>query len=145
MNDDVVDLKTPDELDSEPYPANVRLACRYFEHEDDFNDRDDELLWITSDERFIEELGEGSFWPCSVLDRISDGPKGIYSVEIFQSQSVPDTKWTKLGIRRIIERFPRQSIAFLPLSGSTDHYLTGVFRHAIGLPRDMLVEQWMVN
>jgi hypothetical protein len=154
MNDNVVDLKTPDELESDPYPENIRLACRYFDDDDDefedlneketLDEYDDEELWVTSDVRFLDAVGKGSYWPCSVMDRIEDGPDGVYTVEILQSQSWPDTKWTKLGHRRIIEKFPRQSISFRPVGGSTDHYLPGVFRQPLGLPRDMVVERWMM-
>ena len=143
MNENFVNLKTPDELESEAYPDNVQLGCHYSEHDDEFND-DDDLQWVTSDDEFMYKAEDRSYWPCSILDRFSDGPDGIYSVEIFQSPSTPDTKWTKLGAHRIIERFPRQSIRFFPQSGSSDHYLTGVFRQPLGLPHNMMVEQWVL-
>ena len=76
--------------------------------------------------------------------RLEGGHDGIYSVEIFQSKSMPITQWTELGVRRVIKRFPRQSIRFHAMSGSTDHYLPGVFRQPIGLPPSMIVEHWMV-
>jgi len=151
MNDNVVDLKTPEELELDPYPENIRLGCRYSDNIDEFGDDnededieiDDARIWITADDRFLQSLGQGLFWPCSVTERIKSGPEGIYSVEIYQSPSMERTKWDERGIRRIIERFPRQSMIFRPQSKSSDHYVHGVFRQPLGLPDDMIVKQWI--
>jgi hypothetical protein len=152
MNDYVVDLKTPEELDLAPYPDNIRLACRYSDNinefgdddEDEVNEVEEERQWITSDDRFIHSIGNGSFWPCNVIDRIKGGSEGIYSVEIYQSPSSARTEWDERGIRRVIKRFPRQSIIFRPHSRSSDQYLLGVFRQPLGLPDEMIVNSWMV-
>jgi len=159
MNEYVVDLKTPDELEVDPYPQNVRLACRYADNIHEFEEEeekeegeeeeedyasDEERLWITKEDVFMHSINVGNLWPCSVIDRIQGGPDGIYSVEIFQSHSFPSAKWNELGIRRIIEQFPRQSIFFRPQSKSSDHYLGGVFRHPLGLPPNMVVDNWII-
>ncbi len=149
MNDNIVDLRTPKELERDPYPENIRLACRYSDKIDEFSDDieamaiDKERHWITSDDRFVRSIGLGSFWPCYVIERVKSGEEGIYSVEIFQSSSVPRTRWDELGVRRIIKRFPRLSMIFRPRGMSSDHYLHGVFRQPLGLPDDMIVNKWI--
>jgi len=147
MNNEVVDLKTPDELKKDPYPHNVRLACQFIvedEHdEDDEGEYSDEEFWVTDDDRYLHSVGEGEYWPCEVIQRHEGGHDGIYSVEIFQSSSRDQTKWSELGLRRIIEQFPRQSIVFRIQAESSDHYLPGVFRQPIGLPEEMLIENWI--
>ena len=64
MNEYVVDLKTPDELEVDPYPQDVRLACRYADNIHEFEEEeekeegeeeedyasDEERLWITKDQ-----------------------------------------------------------------------------------------------
>ena len=150
MNDEVVDLKTPEELELDPYPENIRLACRYSDDMNEFGDEDEDIAldseeeqqWTTHDDRFIHSIHDGVFWPCAVIDRTKAGPNGIYAVEIFQSLSMAQTQWDELGIRRIIEKFPRKSIIFRPQSRSSDHYLYGVFRQPLGLPHDMTIERW---
>jgi hypothetical protein len=146
MIDNVVDLKTPEELEDDPYPENIRLSCQFVvdeEHEDEEEEYLDEEYWITHDDTFMQYRDGGEHWPCEVIDRIKGGSEGIYSVEIFQSPSRDETKWTELGMRRIVEQFPRESISFRLQSRSSDHYLPGVFRQPLGLPKEMLIESWM--
>jgi hypothetical protein len=142
MNDDVVDLRTPSELEKHPYPDNVRLGCIYADKVGDI-DEEHERSWVTKDDRFMQAVSTNDYWPCVVIARIKSGPQGIYTVEILQSPSHEQKEWSEQGIRRIIRKFPRELMRFRTKTRSTDHYLPGVFRQPLGLPDDMLVGKWM--
>ena len=83
--------------------------------------------------------GSGWHWPCQVLERKD---KFTYTVRILVPPDADEVRWSHRRQARIIVDYPAQSIKFVTKRNKADNFLTGAFRHAIGLADDMFPEQW---
>jgi len=89
------------------------------------------------------------YWPCKPLLRQSDyqddnstNNTELYTVIMFQSPTISNTKWTADDLYRIVTDLPREKITFLPKPYSSDYFVKGVFRHSIGIRDDIFPDSW---
>jgi hypothetical protein len=83
--------------------------------------------------------GSGWHWPCEVLERKDEY---TYTVRILVPPIADGVRWVHKRQARIIFDYPAQSIQFVTKMNKADNFLSGAFRHAIGLADDMFPEQW---
>lgn len=83
--------------------------------------------------------GSGWHWPCEVLARKDEY---TYTVRILVPPISDGVRWAHNRQARIIFDYPAQSIQFVTKMNKADNFLSGAFRHAIGLADDMFPEQW---
>lgn len=87
-----------------------------------------------------------SHWPCTVIrrddDNSNDPSSSSYTIRIHQSPFHRVTPWHERGVPRFLTKYPRKGIHFFVQPGKSDQHLPGVFRHAIGIPDDMVPAQW---
>jgi hypothetical protein len=121
---------------------------------------DEELLrWYADDGAWFRQNysdhPDYSHWPCNVL---KDNGDGTYIVQIQQSPhfkynypwSKGDGKpgpggeqpWEKNGVPRLLTNYPRWSIHYFPKPYQSDQHLPSAFRHAIGMPEELVPQQW---
>ena len=80
-----------------------------------------------------------SHWPCSVLKQQDDGS---YIVRIHQPWWLEPLPWDMRRVPRLLVNYPREAIHFFVVPYETDQQMPTAFRHAIGIPDEMLPAQW---
>lgn len=82
-----------------------------------------------------------SHWPCSVL--LEENPvKGSYTVRIHQNPWEEDTPWETNEVPRILTGYARSDIHYFVKPYASDQNLPGAFRHPLGIPDELLPDQW---
>ncbi len=144
-------LRTLEELEHDPYPANVRTVCAYFpdvgeiigdNEEEDVVDSD--RSWVDDGSIYTTENPDyqeyGWLWECRILDR-EDEEGNTYIVELVNKKDV-DTQWSTAGKNRRLTNYPRESISFVNEMYQSDQHLLGVFRSYIRIPDKIFPQQW---
>lgn len=83
--------------------------------------------------------GDCEHWPCSVLKENGDGS---YTVRIHQSDWYDTTPWEENGLPRLLTNYPRASIHYFVKPYHGDNHLKSAFRHHIGIPDELVPNQW---
>ena len=109
-------LRTQEEQESRPYPANLALKCDI------------------QAESYEDYFPNNEYHLCTILNRYadSDGESG-YDVRIQLDDE---------GLRFADRYLHRSGIKFFDLPYSNDLHLRPAFRHQIGLPNDMVPSRW---
>ncbi|KAL3923533.1 MAG: hypothetical protein SGILL_001601 [Bacillariaceae sp.] len=131
-------IRTKQEQDVEPYPANLGINCHYALRQSIW-----EELVETSWEGthggpldYIDEIGwlrDYKGFPCVILNR--DDTNDMYSVALQFTEDGED-------FEELVQEVPRQAIMFVDVPYTTDIHLIGAFRHAIGIPDEIMPEAW---
>ena len=123
-------LRTVDELMFDPYPPNVETRC----HADLVKQTDDSYVW--------GGIGSYGYW-CEVVERYMEDGMLWYKVRIdFTKNEAEDLEDSADGEWIFQDQVPREAIRFYNLPGTSDIHLPKAFRQPIGLPDDMLPDQW---
>lgn len=159
INDEELVIRTADEQISEPYPDNVMLHChstleRYSMDEleeygveiGSIDHLETLFAWVDQDTASID-YG----YPCEVVKRHFNEASDSFVYDVRFNVEIP-VEISELGDDKEQEesqvftyervRVPRPALKFLDRQGTTDMYLKTAFRHAIGLPDDMLPDEW---
>ena len=124
-------LRTPEELNENPYPSNLQTTCYY-----SYNpEQRTPIIW----EHQRETLQPNNLFPCHVLERNSTSNE--YTIHILPSTS-PFSQ-TEIPENHVVERVPRGAVRFQDAHLSTDQQLKGTFRHSMGIPSDLFPTNWM--
>jgi hypothetical protein len=137
-------VRTVDELVFDPYPDHLQIRChptlRYYSGGDTSSSPG--YRWRTKDYGY----------PCRVLDRYLEDGQEWYTVqlEIHPDEEDDDdddddnhAKSSKKGTTWIEKTdIPRSAINFFDKPGHTDMHLPNAFRHAIGIPDEMIPDIW---
>jgi hypothetical protein len=119
----VQELKTPTELEMDPYPNNIQTLCKVSYTKNKVDGR----FYFVSVLR-----NDGQFVPCEVLDRQYPGPK--YTVRL----TLPKTKQS-LVVHRVTRP---EGVELFDRVFSQDMHLPQAFRHPISITDDMVPESW---
>jgi hypothetical protein len=116
-------FKTVVELESDPYPVDVRVGCFLVEHADDDADgsEEDPKTWggTMGDDVYTHQL-----FFCDITNRETAEPYN-YTVTAGKTNA------------RTFKNVPHSAILFLDKEGTSDQFSPGTFRHAIGIPDDV--------
>jgi hypothetical protein len=135
-------VRTVSETVFDPYPDHLQIRChdllRYTSSSDDMSS--DNFVWRTKDYGYA----------CRILDRYIEENQEWYTVqlEIQPEEDEEDEGSTSSdkGEETVtwIEKtdVPRSAIAFFDKPGHTDMHLPNAFRHAIGIPDEMIPDIW---
>jgi hypothetical protein len=133
-NDKFVDfpLRTEEESVWDPYPTTLQLRC----HTElvDLSNWQKKVDWTWD----LSEYGYG----CEIFERYLDEfGDYVYSIEL---TTEPKDRWDFDDDERTLEfeGVPRGAISFVDLPGTTDIHLRKAFRHAIGLPEELMQDAW---
>lgn len=149
MNGNIKQLRTPEELEKEPYPSNAKLTCAYWigdyeEVDDDSDLESDTIDWGNGDGSIYTKDNENypySFsLTCHVLER--NDSDGTYTVELIGNINQARTIWLETDKRRILHHYPRESIKFEPEQYTSDQHLREGFRFHMGIPDELFAEKW---
>ena len=153
----LITLRTPKELETDPYPDNAQMECVYWEV-DDIDEEEDIIdkeeinevkTIIRSGENFKRVEGRWNskkFYPCRVVDLdVFINKKVTYVVEVFEKQEQRTSLVNKDRKSWTLNHYPRDSILFIPKKYSSDEHLKDVFRHCITIKDDMIPEPWKVT
>lgn len=129
-------LRTPLELESEPYPPNIETLCfyRYSDNHGESNPR-----WVNKAGVF--ELR--NLRPCYVMARSDTTME--YTVRMFNRRAlnpIADTEKIPESEEHIVTNVPRRAIRLADRIYASDQHLTGAFRHEITFPDDLLPSTW---
>jgi len=161
LNSSMPILRTPKEIETNPYPDNAQMVCMQG------NQVDVGLSMGLKVERGDGSFHFGKYFPCRVIElEVSTNNKITYKVETSSQwkENVKDTcdklnskiaremctKESLSPTRKeprswILENYPRESILFILKKYSNDEYLKGVFRHYITIKDEMVPSQWKEN
>lgn len=126
-------FKTPQELQTEPYPDGVQTAC--FVETDAIEDG---RVRQTSDgKEIVKWIGPVEFRAysglklenCDILERFLGGEDGLYSYTVVTDEMQ-------------IENVPHAAITFWDKPYRSDIHTKGAFRHSIGIPDAMFPRAW---
>eukprot|EP00980_Cylindrotheca_fusiformis_P016009 scaffold4705_cov108-Cylindrotheca_fusiformis.AAC.3 len=117
------ELKTPQEVEVDPYPSNLHTLCKVSYTK---NKQDGKLY-------FMNVLrSDGRFVPCEVLERHHEST--TYTVRL----TIPSTNQTL-----VVHQVTRPGgIELFDKAFSQDMHLPQSFRHSISIPDDMFPESW---
>ena len=128
------DIRTADELETNPYPDNMQLLCYLGRIYDDELDEHEEDTGIvdgtkgfhgTADELDVQEYS----LPCKVLEK--DDESQEYNIGV-----------TYKGTKYVVKRMPKSSIRKRMKNYSSDQFLKTAFRHFIEIDDDIFPSQW---
>jgi hypothetical protein len=153
LNKRVEWLRTPEELEADPYPPNVFLGCFVNLSLERPPDSSAPLRWEYK--RGLYMNGH-DIMPCEVVQRKDFGdPKDAYDrrdsirpVEAHYTMRVyPPSEEDDDGNERPVPDFvmdgvPRKAIRFFDEIYTSDQFLTNAFRHEIQLPDEMVPPAW---
>jgi SET domain len=129
-------LRTPIEIETNPYPWNIETSCQY-KYSD--NHGESNPRWVNKP----EVMEPRHLRPCQVVARNEDTMD--YSVRMFnpnslnqlaEEEAIPDTEV------HIVTHVPRRAIRFTDRTYSSDQHLTGAFRHEIAIPDNIFPKEW---
>ena len=137
-------LRTETEQEKKPYPSHFELRCLH--DLDSYEYSQEEAM-----EQWNEYMTPGN--PCRIVDRKleqsqdNDGESVYYYKVLYKEMErndVSEIELTTLDEQEWIESdwIVRGALRFVDAPYSTDLMLEGVFRHAMGLPDDMLPDAW---
>jgi len=151
----LITLRTPKELETNPYPDNAQMECVYWERGYDVDEEEDIIdneeinevkTIIRSGENFKRVAGRWNsheFYPCRVVDLdVSINEKITYVVEVFEKREQHTNLINKDRKSWTLNHYPRDSILFIPKKYSSDEHLKDVFRHYIPIKDDMIPLIW---
>jgi hypothetical protein len=122
-------LRTPDELEEEPYPWNLHTLCTNYYS----NDSTDSYIYESS---LINNENEYRF-PCQVLERVEEEESYVYTVEI----KLSDTETT------FARGYPNDEhgVDLYDKAYSQMWHMQQAFRKQIYIPDDIFPENWMTK
>lgn len=133
---ELVPLRTKAEQEENPYPDNVKISCHLILVEDWDGPNVDPRSEV--DPRLVWEHGDLGT-PCDILSRKNEDGWDAYEL------SVRYTQLHQTGSRErsiIVHDVPRHGIRFVDAPHTTDLHLPQAFRHSIGIPDDIMPENW---
>jgi hypothetical protein len=130
-------MRTVEEQVFDPYPAHLQIRCH-------------EML------RYEYEGTSGYDWrtkdygyPCRILDRYLEDNQEWYTVQLEIRASDDDEEEDDDDDKTVtwLEKtdVPRSALAFFDKPGESDMHMDNAFRHAIGIPDDMIPDLWRNN
>ena len=120
------DLRTVDELKSNPYPENVQLVCFFWEPDIE----EGEEISFSATDLPVDGIEASTYLePCEIVERSSEG--GFYTVRIFSKNDTVS-----------FEEYPEESISFRMKKYTSDMHLPGVFRHFIEIDDSIFPDGW---
>mmetsp|Transcript_26636 Transcript_26636/g.30489 ORF Transcript_26636/g.30489 Transcript_26636/m.30489 type:complete len:617 (+) Transcript_26636:206-2056(+) len=130
------DLRSIDELETDPYPANVQLVC-YFDKCDEEDEEEEKVL---DGKYMISRVGldaEEDLYYCEIIEKPSDveinkNEKESFTVRVFCSEEET----------YLVKSYPKESITFRMEKYASDQHLPGVFRHFIEIDDEIFPEEW---
>jgi len=137
-------LRTADEQWMNPYPENLILHC----HSKLQSHSMKALLRVGLNLKGMDDMKQLFPWydqdttdvdfgvPCEIVNRMPVGHSFLYDVRL--------TVVYETGDSTLIERagVPREAFHFFDRPKTKDYELTSSFRHAIGLPKEMIPHAW---
>lgn len=134
------DLRTVEEIKTNPYPDNIQLLCYNGDtlHDNDEDDKDGD---IAKEEETInarlsgrwagtnDDLNDSeNLLPCEIIKSTSIG---TFTVRIFHGKH-----------STLVKFYPMRSVVVMMNKYSSDQHLEGAFRHSIGISDDIFPERW---
>ena len=128
------------------------------EEEVDFDElSDDELIQTYGDDGSFFRLDSErekmqlNYWPCAVLyqeegdeeEEEDEDREATYLVRITQHPSEQRLPWHENEVPRFLYNYPRSSIHYFAKPYQSDVFMSNAFRHPIGIPDDMMPQQWL--
>jgi hypothetical protein len=140
MDDVVKVLRTQEELQTYPYPANIFTSCfyRYQDFAHSTHNADPTALVTVQWQQTRHTFELTNLRPCTVLER--DESKGLFTVRILNRLGLSANE--RVPSVHIVTHVPRKAIRFSDKSYTTDQHLKNAFRHPIGLSDDVFPDQW---
>mmetsp|Transcript_37958 Transcript_37958/g.92400 ORF Transcript_37958/g.92400 Transcript_37958/m.92400 type:complete len:765 (-) Transcript_37958:102-2396(-) len=132
MNSRNETLRTLEEQRTDPYPINLSTMCHLALRNQGRN--------ILTEADLEWELGDHGT-PCEIKSRSVDQKTGaeLYSATI---RYIYHHKNGDKEVTKDIENVPRSAIKFIDRQYSTDLHLPQAFRHFVGIPDDIMPDQW---
>jgi hypothetical protein len=136
-------VRTVEEMVFDPYPDHLQIRChpklRYYSDGTPLS----EYTWRTKDYGY----------PCRVTDRYLENNQEWYTVQLEIRPDEEDDEdeedeyhgshRSKKGVTWVEKTdVPRSAINFFDKPGHTDMHLPNAFRHAIGIPDEMIPDIW---
>ena len=136
INDETIELRTEDELRSNPYPSHVQTLCRYKHETTHNNNYYVDVEW--ENHSGLRELK--NIYPCKVLHRY---PGNVYTVEILNKHDIASQQKKEIPVGHRVTQVPRWAIHMEFKTYASDQHLPNAFRHEIGIPNDIFPKSWM--
>jgi len=130
-------LRTHEELESEPYPPNLRTTCSY-----KYNPAsvavEGQVKWYNSAD--IKQFANR--YPCTVLERTDDdgATTPTYTVMMHSPESMLSK--TTIPANHIVSSIPRDFIRLDDTLQSSDQHMVEAFRHDIRIPDSIFPQGW---
>ncbi|GAX27200.1 hypothetical protein FisN_13Lh247 [Fistulifera solaris] len=142
MDDVVKVLRTQEELQTYPYPANIFTSC-FYRYEDiarstQVDDTDPSTLVTVQWQQTRHTFEFMNLRPCTVLER--NESNGLFTVRILNRFGLSAKE--RVPSVHIVTHVPRKAIRFSDKLYTTDQHLKNAFRHPIGLSDDLFPDQW---
>jgi hypothetical protein len=122
-------LKTPEELETDPYPWNLETSC-FFQSD---GSGQAQVRWDSSK----QSIGlPKDLVPCRVLERSTTSEHYVVQVPVWNPQAEKSSM-------QIVTHVPQEAIRFTDKLYSTDQHLPSGFRHEIAIPDFLFPPKWM--
>ena len=127
-------MHSPPEQSADPYPEHIEVRCHV------------DIVSGLSGNNFAWNIIDYGL-PCSIEDRFIEDSEMLYTVDVeLWPEPGHDNKRPPVEqVHRVVRTdIPRHALRFFDVPGTSDLHLSKTFRHWIGLPDEMLPEQWRV-
>mmetsp|Transcript_600 Transcript_600/g.758 ORF Transcript_600/g.758 Transcript_600/m.758 type:complete len:152 (+) Transcript_600:1166-1621(+) len=142
------DLRTVEELKTNPYPQNVQVACyggKIIGEDDDDDDDEDDEEQEKDDNGVVHMKADRSF---RAGGSDMDDPDKLLVCTI-QSYDETTMKYTVHlsydGVYYVISDFPKRSIRLVLKPYTSDIHIKGAFRHFMEIDDDIFPEHWKTS
>ena len=133
-------IRTVDEQQADPYPANLQTSCFYRPPRNTPN-LDGTFEWDS-----VKNMVYNYYFvrPCLILNRyiFFDG-KATYKVKMLNREGMSPELELPPGVNHIVTNVPHDAVRFTDKVYTTDQHLMEGFRHEIGLPEGVFQEVWL--
>jgi len=141
------DLRTADELESNPYPDNVQLVCLFweseFEGDEEENDEGSEEEttsgehWVSASEKGID--AESHTAPCEIVESYKrHDPEGRYEGRWYHTVRI----FGSMNRTLLLKDYPEESISFRMKEYTSDMHLPNAFCHFIESDDIIFPDPW---
>lgn len=146
MDDAIQVLRTEQELQNSPYPANVFTSC-YYRYSDNkveaerLANADDDTVTVFRWKQTRGLFQPQNLRPCKVMERDELDTTLQFKVQIMNRPGLAATERIPKGQVHVVSHVPRNAITFSDRIYTTDQHLENAFRHPIGLG-SLFPEAW---
>lgn len=130
------DLRTVDELKTNPYPENIQLLC-YVGMLIDFVEGEE------GNREYLETMDGSSFKV--EKDFLHDDPEKLLPCHIHEKDSNSNEYKVQFDLDErsvVIENYPKTSIVLMTKRYSSDQHIQGAFRHFMEIDEDIFPSYW---